>query len=50
MATPVKLSPNQILLREGEVSSSMYWVQKRTARGDQKTRKRRRCPGPHLFG
>lgn len=27
MATPVKLTPNQILLREGEVSNSMYWVQ-----------------------
>lgn len=27
MATPVRLSPNQILLKEGEHSNSMYWVQ-----------------------
>lgn len=27
MASMVKLEPNQILLKEGEHSSSMYWVQ-----------------------
>jgi CRP/FNR family cyclic AMP-dependent transcriptional regulator len=27
MGTSVKLSPNQILLNEGENSNSMYWVQ-----------------------
>jgi hypothetical protein len=27
MASQVKLSPNQILLREGEHSSNMFWVQ-----------------------
>lgn len=27
MATQIKLEPNQILLKEGEHSSSMYWVQ-----------------------
>ena len=27
MASAVKLSPNQILLKEGEHSNSMYWVQ-----------------------
>lgn len=27
MATPVRLSPNQILLKEGEHSNSMFWVQ-----------------------
>jgi CRP/FNR family transcriptional regulator, cyclic AMP receptor protein len=27
MASPVKLSANQILLKEGEHSNSMYWVQ-----------------------
>jgi CRP/FNR family cyclic AMP-dependent transcriptional regulator len=27
MATPIKLSQNQILLKEGENSNSMYWVQ-----------------------
>lgn len=27
MATALKLSPNEILLQEGEHSNSMYWVQ-----------------------
>lgn len=27
MATAVRLSPNQILLKEGEHSNSMFWVQ-----------------------
>jgi CRP/FNR family cyclic AMP-dependent transcriptional regulator len=27
MATPIKLNPNQILLSEGDSSTSMYWVQ-----------------------
>lgn len=27
MATALKLSPNEILLKEGEHSNSMYWVQ-----------------------
>lgn len=27
MATQIKLEPNQILLKEGEHSNSMYWVQ-----------------------
>jgi CRP/FNR family cyclic AMP-dependent transcriptional regulator len=27
MASQVTLSPNQILLKEGEISNSMYWVQ-----------------------
>lgn len=27
MASQIKLSPNQVLLKEGEHSNSMYWVQ-----------------------
>lgn len=26
MATPIKLTQNQVLLKEGETSTSMYWV------------------------